>query len=94
MWASFVSNPQILIPSSIAPFSAAFCGVFDLNLHEGWLIPCLGLFYPCNSRQDMQKRVSQAIYLTVDYFSVITSSIASFLSLFAVFSIRIYMKDD
>ena len=42
----------------------------------------------------MQKRVSQAIYLTVDYFSVITSSIASFLSLFAVFSIRIYMKDD
>ena len=42
----------------------------------------------------MQKRVSQAVYLTVDYFSVITCSIASFLSLFAVFSIRIYMKDD
>ena len=41
------------------------------------------------------RSVSVKLYIncSVTDFSVITSSVASFLSLFAVFSIRIYMKD-
>ena len=37
------SDPRSLFNCTL---SATFCGVFDSNLHEGWLVPCLGLSFP------------------------------------------------